>query len=209
MSGVNWVLDERRFLSLGEVRRLLSTARKRKEEAEPRGRKVPVRDYFIVDLALSTGLRVQEIASLKCGDLLIDNGMSSVVVRNGKCGKTRVVRFGRAFLGRVLDYLDWKRRAGERVSPEAPLIFSSVRKDHTTTRGIQKAFKRCAARAGLRRGCSIHSLRHTYACHLYRASNYNLRLVQKQLGHSTVRTTEVYADVMNPDLTRALERLYV
>ena len=41
-----------------------------------------------------------------------------------------------------------------------------------------------------------------------KASGYNLRLVQKQLGHSSIRTTEVYADVMEPDTQKALEKLY-
>jgi len=39
-------------------------------------------------------------------------------------------------------------------------------------------------------------------------SGYNLRLVQKQLGHSSIHTTEVYADVMEPDIQDALRELY-
>jgi len=77
-----------------------------------------------------------------------------------------------------------------------------------TIRAIQKAFKRTAVRAGLALHYSIHCLRHTYACELYRVSGYNLRLVQKQLGPSSSRTTEVYADVMDNDIRRALEKLY-
>jgi site-specific recombinase XerD len=77
-----------------------------------------------------------------------------------------------------------------------------------TTRAIEKAFKRTAARAGLSSHYSIHGLRHTYACELYRASGYNLRLVQKQLGHSHIGTTQVYADVVEPDMQRALQKLY-
>ena len=77
-----------------------------------------------------------------------------------------------------------------------------------TTRAIEKAFKRTAARADLPSHYSIHCLRHSYACELYRASGYNLRLVQKQLGHAHIGTTQVYADVMEPDMQRALERLY-
>jgi len=55
---------------------------------------------------------------------------------------------------------------------------------------------------------SIHCCRHTYACELYRASGYNLRLVQKQLGHSNSRITEVYADIFHPDTEKSLEKLY-
>jgi len=78
-----------------------------------------------------------------------------------------------------------------------------------TTRGMQKIFKRCAERAGLYSAYSIHCLRHSYACFLLKASNWNLRLVQKQLGHSRITTTQVYADVMMPDIKKALDRLYL
>ena len=97
---------------------------------------------------------------------------------------------------------------GERVGPDDPLLQSSCTGGHLTTRAIEKAFKRVAARAGLSEHFSIHSLRHTYACQLYKASGYNLRLVQKQLGHSKSQTTEVYADVMMPEIKEALDRMY-
>ena len=77
-----------------------------------------------------------------------------------------------------------------------------------TTRAMQKVFKRCAKRAQLNSGYSIHAARHTYACFLLKASDWNLRLVQKQLGHARISTTQVYADVMMPDVKKALDRLY-
>ncbi len=76
-----------------------------------------------------------------------------------------------------------------------------------TPSAIQKVFKRYAKRAGLPPRYSIHSLRHTYATILYKASGYNLRLVQQQLGHSSPNTTAVYASVVNADLEEAVERM--
>jgi integrase/recombinase XerD len=167
-----------------------------------------VRDYLLVALDLSTGLRVSEIAALRCGDLFLGCGMSSLIVRKGKGGKPRTVVLNREIRNHLLRYLRWKKDAGEPVTPEAPLLLSPRTGQAMTTRAIQKAFKRCATLAGLSPHYSIHSLRHTYACHLYKASKWNLRLVQKQLGHSSIATTQVYADVMEPDLRPALERLY-
>jgi hypothetical protein len=45
------------------------------------------------------------------------------------------------------------------------------------------------------------------SCFLLKASNWNLRLVQKQLGHSSTTTTQDYADVMMPNVKRALDHL--
>jgi len=203
-----WVLDERKFLSTREVERLLRAARTRAEQSGGSAGRRAVRDYLIVHLALSTGLRVSEVANLRCGDIFIEDGMSSLIVRRGKGGKPRSVAFNGALKEHLVEYLRWKTTVGEPVADDAPLLVSSGTGSFMTTRAIQKAFKRCAALARLSPHYSMHSCRHTYACHLYKASGWNLRLVQKQLGHASIATTQVYADVMQPDARRALERLY-
>ncbi len=208
MTAINWVLDPGKFLSREEVTKLLETARARADEALAGGHKVAVRDYFVVDLALSTGLRVMEVSRLTCGDVFLQDGHAALLVRKGKGGKKRLVRFNGTFKGHCEQYLLWKKAVGELVGPEDPLILSSNTRTHMSTRALQKAFKRAAARVALSARFSFHCLRHTYACHLYKASGYNLRLVQKQLGHSSSRITEVYADVINPDVTDSLEKLY-
>jgi integrase/recombinase XerD len=76
-----------------------------------------------------------------------------------------------------------------------------------TRYGIGRVFKTMASKACLDSKHSIHTLRHTYATNLYKASGYNLRMVQKQLGHSSITTTTVYSDVLNKDLEDALENL--
>jgi len=204
----NWVLEPSKFLSKEEAKKLLETARDRAEVVFAKRRKIPVRDYLIIDLALSTGLRVMEIAQLDCDDVFIRDGISSLLVRNGKCSKRRLVRFGESLKNHLNEYILWKQNVGEPTGPNDPLFLSSNTGCHLTTRAIQKAFKRTAVKAGLSSHYSIHCLSHTYACQLYKASGYNLRLVQKQLGHSSIHTTEVYADVMEPDIQDALRRLY-
>ena len=207
------------------MNRLRKVLIQRSNYALRNGNRVPVNDYLVIDLALATGLRVSEIAGLRCGDIWADDGKASLVVRNGKYGKQRIVRFNQDFKEHLKEYLEWKKKNGEDCGPESPLIRSSNTMGKTavspadrgkmTTRALQKAFERSAKRAGIqarpngsvRRGYSIHSLRHTYATFLLRASG-NLRLVQKQLGHSSITITEVYADVINYDLDKALARLY-
>ena len=205
----NWVLNPGKFLSREEVNRLLEKAKKRAEVACARGNKVAVRDYFVVDMALSTGLRVAEIANLKCKDIFLKDLFCALLVRNGKGGKKRLVRFNGAFKRHYEKFISWKQSIGEPTGLGDPLLLSSNTGGHMSTRALEKAFKRTAARASLPSHYSIHCLRHTYACELYRASGYNLRLVQKQLGHAHIATTQVYADVVEPDMQRSLQRLYM
>ena len=208
MDRSGWVLDKSKFLSIEEVNRLLRSIKTRAENSGHTKGKTAVKDYLVVHLGLCTGLRVSEIANLNCGDVFLEDGMSSLVVRRGKGGKPRSVSFNGVLRDHLTQYLHWKKGIGEYVTEDAPLLASPSTGKCMTTRALQKAFKRCARHAGLSPHYSIHSLRHTYACHLYKASDWNLRLVQKQLGHTSIATTQVYADVMEPDMQRALERLY-
>ena len=204
----NWVLEPDKYLGKDEASRLLNVVKHRSEKALARGKKVAVRDYFIIHLALTTGLRVMEIAALKCSDIFLDDKLCSTLVRKGKGNKKRVVYFTGPFRKHCREYFKWKQQIGEPVESDKPLIVSSNTGSHMTTRAMQKVFKRCAKRAQLNSGYSIHAARHTYACFLLKASDWNLRLVQKQLGHARISTTQVYADVMMPDVKKALDRLY-
>ena len=58
-----------------------------------KGRQEPVRDSLIVDLALIAGLRVSGLSHLKIEYFYLENDESSLVVRNGKGGKRRLVRY--------------------------------------------------------------------------------------------------------------------
>ena len=169
---------------------------------------VAYRDYFVSHFTIGTGLRVMELAALKCGDLFLKHiKKPALLVRNGKGGKQRLVFLPRKIKQLCIQYLEWKQSIGEPIDANSPLIMSTRTGGHMTTRGLQKSFKRCAKKAKLESHYSIHSLRHTYATFLYKSSNCNLRLVQKQLGHARITTTQVYADVMSPDVGTALEKL--
>lgn len=208
MARVDWMLDRNKYLSLREAKQLLKTASHLAETGMFYGHAIAVRDYFIIHLALETGLRVSEIAQLDCGDIHINQKTGSLIVRKGKGSKKRIVRFNSEFRRHYEEYLNWKQVCEEPTGFSDPLLISSHTGGHMTSRAIEKVFKRVAAKANLPKYYSIHCCRHTYACQLYKASGYNLRLVQKQLGHSSSHTTEIYADVMNQDTARSLEKLY-
>jgi site-specific recombinase XerD len=205
---LNWVLDPGKCLSKREARKLIRTAKLSAEKAITKGQRIAYRDYFIINLAISTGLRVMEMAQLNCGDLYLDGKAFFILVRKGKGNRARLVQFNHEFKKHCQEYLMWKQAIGEPTDSIAPLILSSNTKHYMTTRALQNVFKKIAARGNLSPHYSIHCLRHTYACLLYKASNYNLRLVQKQLGHASIKTTQVYADVIAPDATRAVEKLW-
>ncbi|HBR10420.1 site-specific integrase [Candidatus Bipolaricaulota bacterium] len=166
------------------------------------------RDWAIIHLALDAGLRVSEICSLRIDDLLLESDYPVVVVRNGKGDKKRGVMIGNSLRHHLNDFLAWKKKTGESIARNAYLFLSSRGGGRPLTRtAVYRIFKQKAQTAGLPPRFSIHSCRHTYASRLYRASAYNLRLVQKQLGHASVQTTQIYADVFDEDAHLAVNNL--
>jgi len=203
-----WLLDTNKFLTEVELHRLIRITEREKDKAINTSRRIAVKDWFLVNVAIETGLRVQEITDLSCGDFQMNNGRSTVLVRNGKGGKKRLVHIRDEFCNKVKEYFDWKRNHNESVELDAPLFCVNGRR--ITKRALQKSYKRSLEKAGISqaKGVGIHSLRHTYASFLLKASRFNLRLVQRQLGHESSKTTEVYAHVFDQDMEKALGRLY-
>ncbi len=199
-------LTQEDFMTMAQVRQLKTMARRAADEARKRGRTGPVRDWMILHIALDAGLRVSEIVSLRMGDILLDPSHAAIIVRNGKGGRQRGVDIGQPLREHLREYIEWKEAIGESTAPDAYLV-PSPQGGELTRQAVYLMFKRMAARADLPERFTIHSCRHTYASMLYRSSRYNLRLVQKQLGHASIRTTQVYADVLSEDAWEAVNSL--
>lgn len=195
-----WVITPDKYLHADQVQALRKTIEVSMLRAKSKGRQIAVRDYTVIEVALGTGLRVSELSNLLVADIQLGRGQNSLVVKKGKGGKTGVVQFSTRLKNIILEYLDYRQS-------NSPYLFYSARSDQIKVSGLQKIFKNCACKAGLDKRYSIHCLRHTYATELYRASGYNLRLVQQQLRHSQIQTTSAYSAVINPDIEKAVEAM--
>ena len=183
----NWQITPEKYLNKTELTALLLRAEEVKTIGVARKRAQLIRDWIIIRTFLFTGLRRFEVANLRCGDFCIFGGNSHLVVRRGKGGKTRHVHLSKGFASDVRWYLKWKVDRGELQSPE-DFFLRSKRSPRYSPNGIYKRWKVYAPNHRL------HDARHTAATVLYEATN-SLRLVQKQLGHASLATTQVYADI--------------
>ena len=76
------------------------------------------------------------------------------------------------------------------VDPE----MGELRRHHINESALQRAVKRSAKDAGIEKSVTCHTLRHSFATHLLE-SGADIRTVQEQLGHSDVKTTQIYTAV--------------
>jgi integrase/recombinase XerC/integrase/recombinase XerD len=132
------------------------------------------RDRLIVRTIYATGVRVSELCAINIED--IDFEDETIRVR-GKGGKIRIVFVDPDTLAEISRFI------GNRI--EGPLIAGQMG-HHISPRSVQHIFKKYAPQ-----GITPHKIRHSYASELYRRSK-NLRVVQENLGHSSIRTTEIY-----------------
>jgi integrase/recombinase XerD len=133
----------------------------------------------------ATGMRSCEVRRLKASD--IDSSRMQIKV-NGKGGKQRFVPLTPFLLESLRKYwVDYKQNKSEWLFPGGldywKLPYHGV--------SLRRAFQAAKLRAGIQKPGSLHILRHCYATHLLE-SGVDIRLIQLLLGHSVMRSTEIY-----------------
>ena len=163
-----------------------------------------LRDRALFELIYSSGLRCQEVLDVRLRD--INLGSREVRVK-GKGRKVRVIPVGEV----ALDALERYLREGR-----SPLLKDPATDDHVflsrngrplSSSDVQRRLARYLARAGAPRGTSPHTLRHSFATHLLEGGA-DLRVIQEMLGHSSLRTTQVYTHVSAAHLRRAYRKAH-
>ncbi len=159
------------------------------------------------------GLRVGEVVALQTKDVEAD----SLHVWQGKGAKDRTVPLDPMTAQAIEAWREVRRRIGIRTRTlfttittrgEGSAQIGEREIDATTEPGrpvsvvyLRQAVTRYAKRAGIEKDVHPHTLRHTAATTWLRAG-FNLREVQKLLGHSSPITTEIYTHVFDEDLAR-------
>ncbi|WP_342663232.1 integron integrase [Ferrimonas kyonanensis] len=85
----------------------------------------------------------------------------------------------------------------------------ALRRHHIHPSNLRKAVKHAARQAGIEKEVTCHTLRHSFATHLLQ-QGIDIRTIQAQLGHSNLKTTQIYTHVLQmgaDGVTSPLSRL--
>ena len=137
---------------------------------------------LMLKMCYGCGLRVSEIRNLRKEDVRPKEGI--MFVRQGKGMKDRIVSLPSSISEELQPFL----------LQDFPYIFRSERGSKVHLRTIQMIVKNAAKKAGIKKYVHPHTLRHSYATHLLEAGT-DLRIIQRLLGHSSVKTTEIYTHI--------------
>ena len=155
------------------------------------------RDYAIIMLFMSCGLRISELVGLNLSDVYADH-----VRVLGKGNKERIVYFAEGCREAIDDYLE-VRDDGHIKDEARNALFISQKHGRFGARGIQEMLEKRLLEAGLDpTRYSPHKLRHTAATRMLK-TGVDTRALQEVLGHSNLATTQIYTHIDNSALHEA------
>jgi len=179
-----------RAINLKSVRSLLSQPYRHKDACKSKSeyaRNAAIRDIALIELLFSSGMRVSEASHLKCDELDLSG---SLVRINGKGNKERIIPICGA---EVVEALKDYNRIRSTKDNGVPFFFLNRREKRLSEQSIRFTVKRYAKMLGLIQ-VTPHVLRHSVAT-LLLEQGVDLRYIQSFLGHSSITTTTIYAQV--------------
>ena len=149
-----------------------------------------VRDRLIIEMLYATGVRVSELINIKYEDIDFNNRRIRVC---GKGNKERIVYYGEYAEDVLKEYMSTHKKN------DYGYVFTNYKGEQITDRGIRYIIDNIMKKLSVKVHVTPHVLRHTFATDMLN-NGCDIKIVQELLGHSSLRTTEVYTHVTNERL---------
>ena len=159
------------------------------------------RDYAILHLFYSSGIRLKELISLDLNNIDFKRGIVKVL---GKGNREREASLTNEAIKVLESYLkarsSWKGNKGKAV-------FLSRTGSRMTKMNVQRNTERYGKEAGITKKVTPHMLRHSIATH-YLNSGMDIRKIQSFLGHASLASTQIYTHLVTDDQREERNRLH-
>jgi len=160
-----------------------------------------IRDWAIMELLYSSGLRLSELVGLNLSDLDLEERLVRVI---GKGKKVRIVPVGRTACRAIMQWLGVRSQF---IGTEESALFLSRRKTRLTARAIQARLQKLGIAQDMALPLHPHLFRHSFASHVLESSG-DLRAVQEMLGHTDITTTQIYTHLDFQYLANVYDRAH-
>lgn len=183
------------YLDINELLRMLEISKKHP------------RNYAILAMLFSTGLRVSELCSLNRD---IDLSKDEFTIR-GKGEKLRIVFLSPEARSATVSYIKTRTDMDEALFVQAgPQAVKREEKNESlrlTPRSVERLVKQIAIEAGISKKVTPHTVRHSFATDLLR-NGADIRSVQMMLGHSNIATTQIYTHITDKQLREVHKKFH-
>lgn len=162
-----------------------------------------IRDYCVYGLMYSLGLRAGEVYSLGLKSIDLESKKLTVT---GKGRKRRCLHLTNEMAGIINDWLCVREYFAN--SKSVTHLFVSKKGNPLAIRTMEDNFKKVLAKSKITTyfNATCHTMRHSFASHL-NDKDVDILILQRLLGHSTPRSTQIYIHPSEERLRAALEKL--
>ena len=151
-------------------------------------RKNAIRDAAVCELLFATGIRIFELCSLKPYDIDL---IEDILLINGKGAKERILQIGNEQVHNAL--VKYKNTYEKEIS-NCNHFFTNQKGTPFSDQCVRRMIIYYTELAGIDQHITPHMWRHTFAT-LLLEEDVDIRYIQEMLGHSSIRTTEIYTHV--------------
>ena len=190
-----------RIIPREEIEKLLNHMYQCLNENDKASRKFMLRDVAVIEVFFATGARVYEISNIRDDSINLNTGLIRLM---GKGGKERYVRISNTSILEVLKkYYD----ENEQSIKKSGYFFVNNRESRYTEQSIRLMLKKYTKQAGIERNITPHMFRHSFATYLIE-EGVDVSCVQQILGHSSIKTTQIYIHIAAKKQAEILKELH-
>ena len=190
-----------RIIPREEIEKLLNHMYQCLNENDKASRKFMLRDVAVIEVFFATGARVYEISNIRDDSINLNTGLIRLM---GKGGKERYVQISNTSILEVLKkYYD----ENEQSIKKSGYFFVNNRESRYTEQSIRLMLKKYTKQAGIERNITPHMFRHSFATYLIE-EGVDVSCVQQILGHSFIKTTQIYIHIAAKKQAEILKELH-
>ena len=158
-------------------------------------RTLNLRNLLVINILISTGIRVSELCSIKLENINLRN---RTILIEGKGKKERMLHISSTDTVQLItNYL--------KCVDKDEFLFQSMKGEVLDANSIRHLLKKYSKEARLSKNLTPHQFRHTFATMLLE-QDVDIRIIQKILGHSSINTTAIYADVAQSKIRQVMTK---